>query len=47
VRRDGCRNRSHPSKNESHTRQDDGSQYECLMKRYDDLPRNDGGTFGM
>jgi hypothetical protein len=32
---------SHPSRNESHARQEDESQYECLPKRDDPLPRSD------
>jgi hypothetical protein len=46
ARRDGHINRSHPSKNKSHARQEDGSQYECLEGR-DGLPRKDGGTSEM
>jgi hypothetical protein len=47
ARRDGCRNGSHPSRNGSHVRQEDGSQYEYLTKREAGLPINYGGTSGM
>jgi hypothetical protein len=54
ARRDGRRNgnypnrsESHPSKNESNVRHEDGRQYECLAKRDDGLLRNDGGTSRM
>jgi hypothetical protein len=47
VRKDRCRNESHPSKTESQARQEDGSQYECLEGRDDGLPRNDEGTSGV
>jgi hypothetical protein len=37
------RKESHPNRNESHVRQGEGSQLECLAGREDGLPRNDGG----
>jgi hypothetical protein len=34
-------------RNESHARQEDGSQYECLEGSDDGLPRNNRGTSGV